>query len=365
MGYTQKGTGIPASEQQYLFDGKPNNGTILVDVLDVGGSGSVPSVSKTDYLLGNPYPSALDIHKFIDDNEGVINCTLQLWQQWSGTSHNLNDYNGGYAQVNKLGSTRASQFVGLSGATTGGGEGTIVPSRYLPVGQGFLTEIIADGTVEFNNTQRIFIKEADADGTYNNGSVFAKSGNNKSSKNSSNEKDSDVMKKFRLELNSVSGPKTRRDLLLGFSSTTSDAYDYGYDSENVDINNNDLHLSLDGKDMNIKAYADITADKVVPLNFKSSGNNTFEIKISEMENIDETQAIYLKDNFTDTYFDLTEKTAYQFTSDQGKFNQRFEIVFQSQAQTLSLEESRTTENFIYYNNTEQKLFAKKIKYLRS
>jgi hypothetical protein len=361
VGYTQKGTGIPASEQQYLFDGKPNNGTILVDVLDVGGSGSVPSVSKTDYLLGNPYPSALDIHKFIDDNEGVINGTLQLWQQWSGTSHNLNDYNGGYAQVNKLGSTRASQFVGLSGATTGGGEGTIVPSRYLPVGQGFLTEIIADGTVEFNNTQRIFIKEADADGTYNNGSVFAKSENKKSSKNSSNEKDLDVMKKIRLEFNSVSGPKTRRELLLGFSSITSDAYDYGYDSENVDINNNDLHLSLDGKDMNIQAYADITADKVVPLNFKSSGNNTFEIKISEMENIDETQAIYLKDNFTDTYFDLTEKTAYQFTSDQGKFNQRFEIVFQSQAQTLSLEESLTTENFIYYNNTEQKLFAKKLK----
>jgi len=360
VGYTQKGTGIPASEQRYIFEGKPNNGTILIDVLDVGGSGSVPSVSETTYLLGNPYPSALDIHKFIDDNEGIIDGVIQLWQQWSGSSHNLNDYNGGYAQVNKLGSTRASQFVGIHGATTGGGEGTIVPSRYLPVGQGFITEIIADGKVEFNNTQRIFIKEADADGSYNNGSVFSKSSNKSSKSSTEEQQDPNAMKKFRLEFNSISGPKTRRELLLGFSSITSDAYDYGYDAENVDINNNDLHLSLEGKDMNMQAYNDITPDKVVPLNFKSSGNNTFEISITEMENIDEAQAIYLRDNFTDTYFDLTENKAYQFTSNQGKFNERFEIVFQSQAQTLGIEESQITENFIYYQNIEHKLFGKKL-----
>ena len=361
VGYTQKGTGIPASEQQYIFEGKPNNGTILIDVTDVGGPGSVPSVSKTDYLLGNPYPSALDIHEFIDDNEGVINGALQLWQQWSGASHNLNEYNGGYAQVNKLGSTRAYQFVGINGGVDLGDQGgTITPSRYLPVGQGFITEIIADGTVEFNNTQRIFIKEADADGTYNNGAVFAKSSNKKSDKSSSEEKDSNTMKKFRLEFNSVSGPDTRRELLLGFSPFTSDAYDYGYDAENAEINNNDLYLNLDGKNMNMQAYSDITPDKVVPLNFKSSGNNTFEIKVSEMENIDETQAIYLRDNLTDMYFDLTGKTAYQFTSNQGKFNKRFEIVFQSQAQTLSVEASQATENFIYYQNNEHKLYAKKL-----
>ncbi len=360
VGYTQKGTGIPASEQQYIFEGKPNNGTILIDAIDVGGPGSVPSVSETSYLLGNPYPSALDIHKFIDDNEGVIDGVIQLWQQWSGTSHNLKDYNGGYAQVNKMGSIRAYQFVGIKGGVdTGAQNGTISPSRYLPVGQGFITEIIANGTIKFNNTQRVFVKEANANGSYNNGSVFSKN-SSKSGKSSSEEKGVNLMKKFRLEFNSVSGPATRRELLLGFSSHTSDAYDYGYDAENVDVNNNDLHLSLEGKDMNIQAYADITSDKIIPLNFKSSGKNTFEIRITEMENIDESQAIYLKDNFTDTYFNLREHTAYQFTSDQGKFNERFKIVFRSQAQTLGIEESLATENFIYYQNSEHKLFGKKL-----
>ncbi len=363
VGYTQKGTGIPASEQQYIFEGKPNNGTILVNVTDVGGSGSVVNVSKTEYLFGNPYPSALDIHKFIDDNEGIIDGTLNLWQQWSGTSHYLDEYNGGYAQVNKLGSIRAYQFVGFYGATNGQQDGTITPSRYLPVGQGFITEIIADGNVEFNNSQRVFIKEADADGTYNNGSAFLKSGNSKSSKsNASSKQDvSNGMQKIRLEFNSVVGPKTRRELLLGFSPDTSDEYDYGYDAKNGEVNNNDLHLSLNGNDMNIQAYSEITQDKVVPLNFKSSGSNTFEIKITNLENIDENQEIYLKDNEAGIYFNLREDNAYQFTSEQGKFNARFEIVFQSEQKSLSTEEALTTENFIYYKNSEHKLFAKKLK----
>lgn len=130
--------------------------------------------------------------------------------------------------------------------------------------------------------------------------------------------------------------------------------------ENPEINNNDLCLNLDGKNMNIQAYGDISDDKVVPLNFKSSGDNSFEIKITEMENIDTSQAIYLRDNLTGTYFDLTQDTAYQFSSNPGIFNERFEIVFQSEAQTLNVEESQTSENFVYYQRTEQKLYAKKL-----
>ncbi len=359
VGYTQKGTGVVDPEQQYIFQGKPNNGTILINVTDVGGPGSEPSVSATSYLLGNPYPSALDVHKFIDDNVGVINGTLQLWQQWSGDSHYLNEYNGGYAQVNKTGCIRACQFVGFYGANNGSEDGTKTPSRYLPIGQGFITEIIADGTVEFNNSQRIFIKEVDADGTGNNGSVFMKSAGTKN-KSTSESKDANPFKKFRLEFNSVTGPEIRRELLLGFSELTTDAFDYGYDAENTEINNNDLCLNLDGKNMNIQAYGDILDDKVVPLNFKSSGDNSFEIKITEMENIDTSQAIYLRDNLTGTYFDLTQDTAYQFSSNSGIFNERFEIVFQSETQTLNVEESQTSENFVYYQRTEQKLYAKKL-----
>ncbi|WP_299556706.1 LamG domain-containing protein, partial [Seonamhaeicola sp.] len=364
IGYTQKGTGNVGADQQYIFQGKPNNGTILVSVTDVGGAGSVADVSKTDYLLGNPYPSALDIHKFIDDNVGVIDGTIQLWQQWSGSSHNLNEYNGGYAQVNKLGATRAYQFVGISGANNGSQDGTLVPSRYLPIGQGFITEIIADGHVEFNNGQRVFILEDDADGTYNNGSVFFKNTKSKSKTASvaakTTSEEEHPFKKIRLEFSTVTGPDTRRELLLGFSDLTTDGYNYGYDSECDEINNNDLNLNLEGQNMNIKAYGELTPEKVVPLNFKSSGNNSFEIRITDLENIEDTEEIYLKDNLTGTYFDLKPGTPYGFSSEQGKFNERFEIVFQSQQQSLGIEEARHEENFIYYLNKQRRLYAKKL-----
>ncbi len=364
VGYTQKGIGNAGLEQQYTFEGKPNNGTILVNVTDRGGAGSVQAVSKTLFLLGNPYPSALDIHKFIDDNVGVIDGSLQLWQQWDGDSHILREYEGGYAQVNKLGSTRAYQFVGIEGANNGYQDGTLIPSRYLPVGQGFVTEIVADGTIEFNNSQRIFIKEADyvdAD-PYDTGSVFLKGSNvkGKSENNSANSGDENKFKKIRLELSSVSGPATKRELLLGFSETTSDGFDYGYDAECTESNNNDFSLNFEGKHMNIQAYADITSDKVVSLNFKSSGSNTFEIKMSDSDGLNASQEIYLRDNLTGTYFDLRDNTSYNFSSEQGKFNARFEIVFQSEQQSLSIEETKVEDNYIFYQNNTNTLFAKKI-----
>ncbi|TYA70182.1 lectin-like domain-containing protein [Seonamhaeicola marinus] len=365
IGYTQKGTGIQESEQKYIFQGKPNNGTILVNVEDKGGPGSVSTVSRTSYLLGNPYPSAIDIHKFIDDNEGMIYGDLYLWQQWSGSSHNLSQYNGGYAQVNKLGATRAYQFVGIHGGVDETQQnGTLVPSRYLPIGQGFVAEIIGTGNVEFNNSQRVFILEEDADGSYESGSVFFKNTKSKSSKNRTTSKNNDSnssFKKIRLEFNSVSGPDTRRELLLGFSSETSDDYDYGFDSECGEVNNNDLNLDLEGKNLNIQAYGPLTEDKVVPLNFKSSGDNSFEISITDLVNFDETNEVYLKDNLTGEYFDLRSNQPYSFSSEQGKFNERFEIVFQSQQQSLSVEETLTKENFIYYSISERRLRVRKLK----
>ena len=362
VGYTQKGTGNAGEEQQYIFEGKPNNGTILINVTDVGGPGSVASVSKTQYLLGNPYPSALDIHKFIDDNAGVIDGTLQLWQQWAGDSHYGTEYKGGYAQVNKLGSVRAFQFVGFYGANNGSQDGTITPSRYLPVGQGFVTEVVADGNVEFNNSQRIFIKESNADGAYNNGSSFFKPSDTKSKKRSSakgnNERDD--MQKIRLEFNSTSGPATRRELLLGFSETTTDGFDYGYDAKCEESTNNDFNLGLDGGNMNMQAYSPISVDKVIPLNFKSSGDNSFEIRMTETENLEEDQVIYLRDHLTGDYFELTTMEVYSFSSEQGKFNNRFEIIFQNEATTLSAEGATFSENYIYYQNKTNTLFVKKL-----
>ncbi|WP_179343244.1 LamG-like jellyroll fold domain-containing protein [Winogradskyella ursingii] len=357
IGYTQKGTGISGSSQQYLFEGKPNNGTIIVPVIDAGGPGSVPAESKTDFLLGNPYPSAIDLHKFIDDNAGVIDGTIQLWQQWSGSSHNLHEYNGGYAQVNKTGATRAYQFVGIEGATNGNQDGTKTPTRYLPVGQGFMTEIVSSGDIVFNNSQRVFVKESDADGAYNNGSVFFRNGENSSNEAKTDDaEDNDTMQRLRIEFNSVNGPETRRELLLGFSENTTDEYDYGYDAKNIEEYDDDLNLIMGDDLSTIQAYGPIVFDKVVSMAFKASGNYNYTIQLSESENVSVDQKVYLHDNLTGEYFDLRNDQPYEFSSEAGEFYSRFEVVFQDQnAETLSTIDQEISELSLYYAYNRNKI----------
>jgi len=356
IGYTQKGTGTTDPEQQYLFEGKPNNGTVAINVIDTGGSGSIPSVSRTSYLLGNPYPSAIDLHDFIDDNIGVIDGSIQLWQQWSGTSHYLNDYNGGYAVVTKTGSVRASQFVGVDGGNSGGEEGTKRPTRYLPVGQAFFTEIVSNGTVVFKNSQREFIKEEDANGTYDIGSVFLRTANSTDSNSSS--EDENIMQKIRLEFMSVDGPAARRELLLGFSNFTTDAFDYGYDAKNSNENADDLNLILGDEVMLIQSYSPISDEKSVPLALNASGNYKYTIKATSFEYLNEDQEVYLKDNLTGAYFDLRSEETYEFSSETGVFQTRFEIVFKEEANALSTVENEYQYNLIYFNNATDKLFVK-------
>ncbi len=95
QGYTMKSTGLVG--QNYTFVGTPNDGTIAFSF----------EGNKTS-LLGNPYPSALDISKFIALNSGSIDGTLYFWEHTgedflnlTGTDgHNESGYQGGYSQRN-------------------------------------------------------------------------------------------------------------------------------------------------------------------------------------------------------------------------------------------------------------------------
>ncbi len=346
IGYIHKGTGL-ATQQQFLWQGKPNNGQILVPAIDTGGPGSVPVVTKTEYLLGNPYPSALDIHQFIDDNAGVISGPLQLWEQWGGNSHVLREYEGGYATVTKVGSVRAYQFEGIEGANTGEQNGTLTPTRYLPVGQGFMVEVVADGDIEFNNNQRRFIKEADADGNYENGSVFFKS-----TQESKKAKHTDTVKRLRVLLEIDNVPY--RELLIAFSKKTTDAFDYGYDAKMDKLANNDIAALAQDEKYLIHAYEELTSKTVVPLVFNTTGESFYNISITEYEGVDENQEVYLYDSYLNTYHNLRSER-YTFNSNRGVFNDRFSIVFQAAEDKLLNTDKHENKTLVKYQPKDNKL----------
>jgi hypothetical protein len=88
--------------QRYDFRGRPNNGRIEVGVGNDNGT-----------LAGNPYPSALDLKKFIDVNAGNPGGTsvddvkmdpwVEFWESQVETSHSLTSYLGGYSRYVPMG----------------------------------------------------------------------------------------------------------------------------------------------------------------------------------------------------------------------------------------------------------------------
>ena len=342
-GWTQKGTGMGSGEYQYVFDGKPNNGTILLSASDTGGAGSEQDVSATFTILGNPYPSAIDAHQFILDNAAATSGTIYLWEHWGGDSHNVQDYEGGYATLNLLGKTKAYQFLGASGQY-----GLKTPTQYLPVGQGFRVEVVATGDINFNNNQRVFKTEASGD------SVFFRTANN--TNNSVSENNVDNFQIIKLEF--ITSQELGRELILGFSNqTTTDGFDYGYDASPSETFVNDLTMTLDSKPMVIQGFSGITPEKVVDLNFKSDGNVTYSIKATEFQNLAIDQEVYLVDNITGIYHDLKSGTDYNFTSNIGEFNNRFDIVFQPES-ALNNDDFDLDNTLIYFNANQNQLFVK-------
>ncbi|WP_426431662.1 T9SS type A sorting domain-containing protein [Winogradskyella sp. HB-48] len=168
---------------------------------------------------------------------------------------------------------------------------------------------------------------------------------------SSNNTSSDGMQRFTLEYVSLDGLNVTRELQLNFSSITSDSFDEGYDTKNLNVLADDLNLILDGELMTAQAYGPITEEKLVPLVLQSTGNHDFTIQLTSMNNMGD-RSIRLKDKYTESIYDLRSGDAFQFSSDSGFFADRFEIFFKTQTLSQSEFELENVDiNFITNSNT--------------
>ena len=182
-GYTMKGTsGSAAIEdpQNYTFKGLPNNGSILMDPMSAAGDG-------VNYLIGNPYPSAINADQFIRDNlkdvaggeneTNVFNGSLYFWSHFAGSTHYLQEYIGGYAVYNLSGGIKAVANDDRINNTDQ--EGGKMPGMYIPIGQAFFVNTALDpvvseisgitihgGQIEFNNGQRGYHRETDEESVF-------------------------------------------------------------------------------------------------------------------------------------------------------------------------------------------------------
>ncbi|TXG34496.1 choice-of-anchor D domain-containing protein [Seonamhaeicola maritimus] len=354
-GFTMKGientSGSIGLEHNYVFNGKPNNGDITLSI-----------ASGNDYLVGNPYPSALDADEFILDNiadgsgrnsVNVINGALYFWEHFASNSHVLAEYQGGYGMYTLMGGTQAinnDTRINHLGVLTA----TKTPKRYIPVGQGFFvfarntgesnTVNPVGGTITFKNSQRIFQKESGGSST------FMKSADTKS-KTTSSKSEIDERQKIRLMFDSPKG--FHRQLLVGVDQNASSDFDPGYDADLFETNKEDMFWNLNGGKLVIQAVDNFDNQQILPLGIKTNIDGLSTIKIDGLENIDINTNVFVHDKELDVYQNLKEGN-YEVFLTAGEHLNRFEITFENASQpSLSAEDLENKNLNTYFSNEKQ------------
>lgn len=329
-GFTMKGTSgtssnNPGSSQDYDFRGRPNTGTIAVAV----GKGLLT-------LTGNPYPSALDAVAYIHDpdNQLSITGTLYFWEQdESVSSHKLADYDGGYAAftINSTGTIEtyvpavfytynANGTINSSGAGSPSGK---QPRRYLPIGQGFMVEGIANSVVRAKNGHRVFQKESGSQSEF-----FKANADKRNESISASRKVFKVpvgTKRFRLNID-INDTYTRQ-LVQTFTPEASDSFDYGLEIKLSEPLRNDAYWSLEDFSALLAQAQQFDVSKTIPLAFKINGRTSFRIRLDDVQHFDDGLPIYLHDKLMNTYTDLRQ-APFEMTLNTGNnYDERFEVTF--------------------------------------
>ncbi len=315
-GFTMKGSGNGGilTDQNYVFRGKPNNGVI----------NALTIAATNEYLVGNPYPSALDAHEFIDDNTHTTG-TLYFWHHWGGGSHVTAEYQGGYATRTKAGGVQAYSHPDAD--PSGAAPVVIQPGRYVPVAQGFFVEANTTGNITFENDQRQFVTEATSSSTF----VRGASANDQAAYQ-------DLRPKLRLGFNSTEN--FHRQVLLTIDPETTTDVDWGYEGASFDESNGeDMLWRIEDQNYVIQAIPEITEDLELDLVVETDRSGTVEIMIDTLENFADPIEVYLLDDETEITYNLTSRPA-QLRLEPGSYTDRFTIVF-APGETLGIDDIAT------------------------
>lgn len=330
------------------FTGTPNNGSISMPIAigtnanigsttPSGGSTVVVDADDEWNLIGNPYPSAINIVSFLNNpaNVPVVDGTVYLWTHntlptaatpdpFYGNyvyNYTVNDY----ATVNSLGATAT--------ATTGG----TLPTQYIGTGQSFFISAETNGNVTFDNSMRVL----------NNNANFYRESNETNNTNG--------FQSQRVWLNLSNNNGGFSQILVGYAEGASLNWDRGFDGEALAGNAVKFYSLGANKNLTIQGRPwPFVQEDIVPLGFKATAQGNYTIGIDHFDVPFNNSNIYLEDKSLNIIHNL-KVAPYSFTSVVGTFDNRF--VLRYTENTLSNEDISTLENSVIIY-TDQKLNVK-------
>ena len=310
-GFTMKGvdgtnTGVniygipnnPGNKQRYDFRGKPHNGNISLAI----------EKDKTR-LVGNPYPSALDLKKFLEENLSATGVAY-FWDSSPVASHYIKDYEGGYGVYSPAGGNNGyvppvfSKYDDTGNQLhTTGETGKHIARRFAPIGQGFLVEGKQNGNLIFKNEFRVFEKE-------------------NSDTSEFKLKESNSPETSMIRLNVEFNEKYIRQLLLIHHPDSTSETDHAMDAKNISVLESDAGFLIDEMSylINVRPFKKL---EEIPLFLKVALPS--EVVFHKTTEIFPNR-IYLFDRDTKIHHDLSENK-FSIRLVPGEYHQRFSITY--------------------------------------
>jgi hypothetical protein len=288
--------------------GKFNSGDIPITLTNSG-------ASKTGFnLIGNPYPSFLNISNFASNND----LEPTYWYRICNASYVYDTYN----IASGIGTNNSGLCV----------------SAYVPPMQAFWVKVkntsLTGASITFTNSMRSHQDDP----------------NNKFRVTSINTD----QKLLRLQVsNGINSDET----IVLFNPNASNDYD-AYDSpkmSNANVAIPEIYTLAGIEQVAINGFKNITPDAELPLGFTTGNPNTFMLKATEISNFDDSKII-LKDHLLNTQQELTVGSAYTFSSEVTNTINRFSLVFKTSAVSTDIQNKVGEDNSVtIYGNANRQL----------
>ncbi len=300
------------------FVGTPRNGiynTAIQRGSDLGagsvGPNGILRLNTDDNwnLLGNPYPSAISVSKFIAANP-IIDGFVRVWPHSSPlSSANADPFYNDFVY-----NYRAGDYIAInaSGATSGAGTLSVIGS-----GQGFFVLMNEDAVSGNPSTTSVVFNNSMRDKGYSNSQFYRTTANTTTSE--------DTLERHRIWLDFISPSETTRTLIAyaeGATMQKDRLFDALTDYEPAQ----NFYSLIDTEIMTIQGRSlPFDRNDQLPLGFKTSVPGNFTIAIAEVDGLFSTnQNIYLEDKSNGIIHNL-KVNPYRFTSTAGINNSRFVI----------------------------------------
>lgn len=297
------------------FTGVPNNGNISFTL-------ATDATNGYNYnLVGNPYPSTIDVTAFLDGNRNVAGTVYFYTHSLTMDTAGLFPQGTNYSSRNSSGYTVSTHVNGDLHPIPS------VPNGTIQVGQGFIVKSETGGAVTFTNAMR--------------------TGNNDNQLLRTTE-----IEKHRIWLNLKTDTGTDiNQMMVGYIEGATQGVDSDFDGLLFGCIGSSLSSKLDGANYGIQGRSlPFASNDVVPLAFKASAVGNYMISLTNTDGLFAgSQDIFVRDNLMGIDHNI-KVSPYTFTSDAGIFDSRFELVY---TQALGIPSTDFTPNsVIVYKNTD-------------